>query len=250
MRLVLGLFGIGVLVAAAIGTIFILIYGDYLFHFPSGLRIVLLLAWLGTLAAIAWRLLMTPLMTRLTDQFLASRVENVHQGLGDELISAVNFIHNGTSRSNALAARHVEAATRKTATIPFEEAIDFRRSAKALAIAALVAIAVSIIAGVNPQLARIGVSRWFSAAPLDWPRVTRVAFAWDTPDGQAPRVLPIGEQFLVRAKVKQGGYAGQRVWLTTWSDNHRSTDDLMTFQPGMSSANDFVYERALRSARR
>ncbi len=115
----------------------------------------------------------------------------------------------------------------------------------AIVVALLITTCVAIIAALNPQLARIGVSRWFSSAPLDWPRITRVAFAWDTPDGCAPRVLPIGEQLLVRAKVNQGGYPTQRVWLTTWSDNHPSTDDLMTFQSGMSSANNFIYERTL-----
>ena len=75
VRAVLALFGMGVLVAVAVGTLFLLIVGDYLFHIPSALRVVLLLAWIAGLAVLAWRFLVTPLMTRLTDQFLASRVE-------------------------------------------------------------------------------------------------------------------------------------------------------------------------------
>src|SRR5271170_7935145 len=152
VRMVLGLFGVGVVVAAAVGGIFLLMFADYLLHFPAGVRVVLLLGWLAGMAVLAWRVLISPLMTRLTDQFLASRVENLHKGLSDELMSAVHFIHAGTFRTNALAARHVDAAAEKTAGIRFEEAIDFRRSGKAIGIALLVMLLVGVIAGVNPQL--------------------------------------------------------------------------------------------------
>jgi hypothetical protein len=245
VRAVLAMFGAGVLVASAVGSLFVLITGDYLLHFPSTVRLVLLLAWIAGLAVLAWRFLFAPLMTRLTDQFLASRVENVHAGLSDELISAVNFIEAGTSQNNALASRQIDSAMQRTTSLRFEEAIDFRSSARAVSIAAVIALVVAVIAGMHPQLTHIGLSRWFSASPLDWPRVTRVSFAWDTPDHEAPKVLPIGEQILLRAKVTQGGYAGQRVWLTNWSDHRRASDDLMTFQPGMSGHDDFIYERSL-----
>ena len=77
-----------------------------------------------------------PVSTRLTDQFLASRVENQHKDLTDELISAVHFIHVGAIRTNAWRRKHVDSAAAKTAGIRFEEAIDFSRSLKALGIAA------------------------------------------------------------------------------------------------------------------
>ncbi|MGN6369671.1 MAG: hypothetical protein ACTHN5_15535, partial [Phycisphaerae bacterium] len=199
----------------------------------------------GGLGGLAWRVLISPLMTRLTDQFLASRVENMHPGLSDDLMSAVHFIHAGTYRTNVLASRHVDAAAEKAAGIRFEEAVDFRRSAKALLLAVLVAGVVALIAGMNSGLARIGISRWFAGSTQAWPRVTTVEFVWDTLDGKPPAVAPIGEQLLVRAKVVRGGYANQYVTLTTWSDTKRSTDELMTFQRGMSSGQEYVYERTM-----
>ncbi|HUO10653.1 MAG TPA: hypothetical protein VM008_20295 [Phycisphaerae bacterium] len=245
VRLVLALFGLGVVVAAAVGGMFLLMFLDYFVHIPAGGRVLLLLAWVGVLAFLAWRMLISPLMTRLTDQFLASRVENVHPGLSDELMSAVHFIHAGTYRTNVLASRHVDAVAEKTVSIRFEEAVDFRRSAKSIALALLTAGVVALLAAMNGNLTRIAMSRWFSAHGQPWPRITNVEFVWNTPNGQAPEVAPIGEQLLVRAKVVHGGYAKQYVTLTTWSDTKSATDELMTFQPSMSSGGEFVYERTL-----
>ena len=70
-------------------------------------------------------------------------------------------------------------------------------------------------------------------------------FAWGTADGNPPAVIPIGEQFLVRAKVVAGGYAKQRVWLSTWTDSKSSPADLMTYQEAMSSGKEFVYEKTI-----
>ena len=245
VRLVLGLFGAAIVIIATAGGIFSLILLDYLFHFPLALRVVLLPAAICGLAWLAWRVLIAPLMTRLTDQFLASRVENVHPGLSDDLMSAVYFIHAGTHRTNVLASRHVDAAAEKTARIQFEEAIDFRRSAKAVLVTILVVGLVALVAVVNGNLARIGLARWFAGSTQRWPRMTTVEFAWNTPDGQPPAVAPIGEQLLLRAKVVRGGYPNQYVTLTTWSDTKRATDELMTFQRGMSSGHEFVYERTM-----
>ena len=180
--------------------------------------------------------------TRLTDQFLASRVENVHKELEDELISAVHFIHAGTTRTNALAAKHVDAAAKKTAGIRFEEAVDFRRSNKAMGVAALVVMVAAILFAMNPGLGRIALTRWFTTSLTDWPRTTTVKFVWDTAGGKAPKVIPVGEQLVVRAKVVQGGSESQRVWLTTWSDDSKDGSSPMRYQSQLSNEKEFVYE--------
>jgi len=88
VRAVLGLYGVGVLVATAVGSMFTLMLLDYMLRLPAAVRLVFLVAWIAALGVMAWRLLITPLSTRLTDQFLASRVENVNKNLSDELMSA------------------------------------------------------------------------------------------------------------------------------------------------------------------
>src|ERR1051326_7430812 len=92
VRTIVGLFGVGVLITALVCGAFALAMADYLFHIPAGLRITLLILLVIGLAVAAWRMLVLPLTTRLTDQFLASRVEEMNSDLADELMSAVHFI--------------------------------------------------------------------------------------------------------------------------------------------------------------
>jgi hypothetical protein len=248
VRAVLSLFGLGVLVASAVGSMFLLMLADYLLHFSNTTRLLLLLVWVAAMGYLAWRFLIAPLSTRLTDKFLASRVESAHSNLHDDLIAAVHFIHAGTTQTNALAARHVDVAAQKTQSIRFEDAVDFRQPARALAIAIVITLIVAAVAGLNRPLAAIAFSRWFSANPQPWPRVTHASFDWESlggVNGNPPAALPIGEKITVRARVEKGGYPNQRMWLYSRLDGGRTHQDLMTFQKEVSSASTFIYEQPL-----
>jgi hypothetical protein len=243
VRTVLALHGLGVALAAGIGGLFGLMVLDYLLHMPQAFRAVLLVVGLAGLAMLVWRVLVLPLTTRLTDQFLASRVEDQNQHLADELTSAVNFIHNRAATVNALAARHIETAAQKTAGIRFEDAVDFRQTSKSLGIAAFVIALVAAIGLTNPTLAGIAAQRWLTTSDAAWPRVTNVAFVWNTADGKMPRVIPMGEKITVRAMVDKGGRT--RVWLTNRTDKTPSDTELMTYQQEQSTDRVFYYESAL-----
>ncbi len=247
VRLVLGLFGAGLIVSAALAGLWVLAVGDYLVHFSSSTRLFLLVVALAGLGYLVWRKLVTPLSTKLTEQFLASRVEALDKNLADELVSAVHFVRSGTTRSNAFAARHVETAQTKTAGLRFEDALDFRMANRSLAVAVTLVAVTTLVALLNPQSASTVFGRWIAFDPdAHWPRTTTVEFAWNTPDGKQPAVLPIGEQFAVQAKVTRGGYENQRVWLYTSSDSQsRETEELMTFQREQSGRGNYLYERAI-----
>ncbi|HVS71851.1 MAG TPA: hypothetical protein VHQ47_11405 [Phycisphaerae bacterium] len=248
VRTVLSLFGLGILIAGGVGSLFILMLGDYLLHFSNTLRLLLLLAWIAALGFLAWRFLIAPLTTRLTDRFLASRVESAHRDLSDDLIAAVHFIHAGTMRTNALAARHVDLAAQKTESLRFEDAVDFQRPARALLVAAIITAIAGAVAAFNQPLAGIAFSRWFTTNPQAWPRITHASFDWDAmggSDGKPPAALPIGEKITVRARVTRGGYPNQRMWLYSFVDGGRTSQDLMTFQKEQSSNGAYIYEHPL-----
>jgi hypothetical protein len=243
VRSVLALFGIGTLVAAGAGSLFALMLLDYFARLPASLRLVLLLAWIASMGTLAWRLLIAPLSTRLTDQFLASRVENVNKSLSDELMSAVHFLHAGTHRTNALAARHIDRTAQKVANVRFEEAVDFRQAGKALGIAGLILVIIATVAALNPRLATIALSRWFTPNGMPWPHTTHVNFDWSDYGGAPPKVLPLGEKITLRAKVDKGSLP--RVWLYHETDRSKSTYGLMTYQKDRSTPSEFIFESAL-----
>jgi hypothetical protein len=243
VRTVVALHGLGIIVAAGVAGLFGFMLLDYLMHVPAGMRLAMLAAGLVGLGLLVWRVLILPLTTRLTDQFLASRVENQNRHLADELMSAVNFIHNRAALTNALAARHIDMAAQKTAGIRFEDALNFRETARSLGLAALVLVLVAVVGLTNPTLAGIALQRWLTSADPAWPRVTNVALIWSTADGKAPRVIPMGEKITVRAMVDKGGRP--RVWLTSRTDKTPSDTQLMTFQKEQSTDRVFYYESAL-----
>ncbi len=242
VRTAVGLFGVGVVLGAAIGVLFALMLLDYLIHIPAPLRLALLIAWIIGVAVLAWRKLFAPLSTRLTDQFLASRVELLHPQLSDELISAVHFIHARAAASNALAARQIDLAATRTQSIPFEDALDFHPAGKSLGIAFLITLIAGIVGFSEPALAKVALSRWLSASPMAWPMSTHVAFDWSGYGGQPPKVIPLGEKFTVRAKVDKGSPA--RVWLHQWSDNSHTVSQIMTHQKEQDGGGLRYYEAA------
>ncbi len=246
VRLVVSLHGIGLVVAGAVAAILVLAVGDWLVHFSVATRALLLMAFVGTLAVVVYKKLVAPLSTKLTDQFLASRVENNNKQLADELISAVHFVQSGTINSNAIAARHVETTAAKTAGVRFEDSLDFRRANRTLAVAAILLLVALLIGFAKPEISKLLFGRWVAFSPTaEWPRLTNVEFAWETADGKQPEVLPIGEQFLVRAKVTRGGYAGMRTWLYSKNDSQKMISELMTYQQAASSKETLVYERSI-----
>ncbi|HVT79856.1 MAG TPA: hypothetical protein VHM90_04305, partial [Phycisphaerae bacterium] len=248
VRMILGLYGMGVLITTAVGALFLLVLADYLIHIPLAGRLVLLILALVGIGVLAWRTLIAPLSTRLTDTFLASRVENQNPHLSDELLSAVAFIHSRAAATNAFAAKHIDLAARRTESIKFEDAVDFRRAGKAMGIAGLTVVIVAILALTNPALAKIGLSRWLLASNVRWPHTTHVTLIWTDAEGNTtttpPKVRPLGEKLTVRAKVDQGGKP--RVWLTSWTEKPGSKDtQLMTFQKEQSTGSEFIFETSL-----
>lgn len=233
VRATVGTFGLGVILAGAVGGMFALMLLDYLLHIPAGLRLALLIAWIIAIATLIWRMLLLPMGTRLTDQFLASRVELMHPQLSDELISAVHFIHARAGFSNALAARQIDLAEKRTSSIRFGEALDFRPAGKSMGAAVLVAIIAVTVGLANPALAKVAMSRWFSASPMAWPMSTHVTFDWGK-GGKPPRVIPLGDKFMIRAKVDKG--SPRDVWLHFWTDQSRTQTVTLTHQKEQDSA--------------
>ncbi len=243
VRLLLALYGLGVTVVALLATALVLVFADYLIHLPAIVRVVLLLGAASGLGVWAYRKLVAPLTTRLTDQFLASRVENVEKSLADELISAVHFIRSGLREKNILAAKAIEAVESRAAGVRFEESLDFAGAVRALIGAGLLVAVIGGLAAFQPGLAMVGLTRWFNpfghGAYSYWPRNTDVELVW--PDGKAPAVHALGDRLTVRAKVTRGGYEDMRVFLYTSSDTQRETRELMNYQVSQSNNSAGIY---------
>lgn len=251
VRVLLFMYGMGLTLLALLGGFATLVLGDYILNLlavtlSAGTRVALSLAFLIGVGALAWFKLVLPLTTRLTDQFLASRVENVDASLADELISAVHFIRSDLPEKNILARKAIEAAETRAAGVRFEDSLDYSAALRALAAAGVVALAMAALAFAAPAFAKTGLQRWLTPyAGVTWPKTTDVAIEW--PNGQPPAVHPLGDPLRIRAKVTRGGYEGMRVFVYSSSDTQREVRDLMNYQEALSNKDkgEYVFQKDL-----
>lgn len=249
VRLFLGMYATGLLVGLIAAAALVLSVADYLVHFSGLTRVVALVLVLAGLAVVVLKRVLAPLSTKLTDQFLASRVETLDAQLADELMSAVHFVRQGTAQSNALAAKAVEAAEARARGVRFEDALNIRQPAQVLSVGLALGLIVLVLALVFPQFRNTALARWASPfGGAEWPRRTHVEFVWNTPDGKAPSVLPQGESLEVRAQVNGPQARWRRVYLYTSVDGDSQSFQLMTLQQGQSETHRAMFMRSVELA--
>ena len=89
-------FGVGIVVACAVGVLVAVAFLDWLFDLPTFPRFVFLL---GSLAGIGWgvyHFVVKPSLAKLSLTDVAGRLENAFPDFGDRLRSTVNF-HAGVA---------------------------------------------------------------------------------------------------------------------------------------------------------
>ena len=176
-RLVL-LHGLGWTVAAGLTAALALGWIDYLVRFHDrGLRIM---ASLGLVAVWLWacyRYLVIGWRQRLDHVQLALRVQQRFPQLGDQLASAVEFLHQREDDPTAGAPALRQAVIAETVAcvepLDFAGVLDPRPSHRAMLAMFGVGLLVAVLAALHPALVKVGAARLFN--PLGdtaWPRTT------------------------------------------------------------------------------
>jgi len=248
-RLLLGLYGLGfTLLTLTVGIMVLVTIDCLIVHIDKPVaRLGLMAGLLVVVAIVAWRKLIAPLSTRLTDQFLASRVELVNKSLADELMSALQFISQDTGRENIMAAKVVEGAQQRAEGVKFESALEFRAAGRSILVAVVMLAVMGILGAANFASGNTGIafSRW--ANPFGgamWPHMQDVAFDWSAfPGGKKPEVWPQGEPITIAAKVTKGFDARRIASLYFSSDTVRESRDLMTLQEAKSKDGVGIYQK-------
>ena len=248
VRMLLAAHGVGYVLAIFGATGLVLALLDYMFEFRAWLRISILLVVLGALAYLVYRLLVMPLTTKLSDEFLAGRIERSSNSLSDELTTAVEFVATGAGQQNALAAELLTAAEQKASALDLGETLEPKRVRRALVIGAVSVALLGGLAGLNFSSGYTGLAlqRWFTplGAP-QWPRTVEVELDWTHLGGKAPSVWPQGESLPVRAQVIKGHFDNQRVWVESTNEEGKTNSELMNQQNLAGKAGATVYENII-----
>lgn len=146
----------------------------------SGIRLILALAVITAASCVAWKYLYLPLRTRLSDVDLAMRIEDRYPGFRDSLASTVQFIdsrqdpRNGSpALQNALIHDTLAAVDR----VDVDDVVEGRKVWRTAIIAAFVATAVALVAGLNSAESATALRRLiFPFSNAQWPRDTDLRF--------------------------------------------------------------------------
>ncbi|MFQ5503573.1 MAG: hypothetical protein ACE5F1_02115 [Planctomycetota bacterium] len=205
--------GLGLLVTA-FALYYLLTLGvDRFFRLEQAVRAVLLAAWIILTIRALYRVWILPLSRSLADDELALAVERARPGLGQHLISSLQFCRNLELRtyhgsSPRLMAEVVGQLAALLPGIQFSSAVraDKVRKALGLAVACLVVLLGSAL--YSPPAFEIWASRNLLLSSVEWPRMTKLRVL-----GAAGTTIsvPRGDDFTV--EVEAGGVVPDQVRL-------------------------------------
>jgi len=189
------LFGLSAVLAGVLVTTLVCILCDYLFRFSHPLtRLACTGLVLGMLAWSTWRFLLPSLWTPLSDLDVALRIQKRYPRLRETLSSSVEFLRQGEhdpgAGSVALRRAVIARATAELADVQPTDVLEPRSVWTALGIAGGMLGLALLLAGLNPGLTRIALTRllvpWSTPS---WPRVNHLEFV--APVSRVARGLPL-----------------------------------------------------------
>ena len=207
-------------------------------HLETSFRAVVLA--LGGIAALRTvvRSLMRPLSVRLDDTEVALAIERGHRGLGQSLISAVEFERDLDrsalrGQSQALMQRVVADATQGIGSLQLDRAFDRGRMRRNLRRLAGVVLAASALSVAFPSTVGLWFQRNLLLSDVEWPRATHLAFEGLPADG----VLRVAERDDVTLRVRAEGEIPEQIELDVrFASGDRSLRAMDRTEDGMFTA--------------
>ena len=194
-------FGVGIVVACAVGVILATVFLDWLFDLPAIPRSVFILASLVGVGWAVYRWIIIPALAKLSLSDMAGRLENAFPDFSDRLRSTVNFV-GGTdvSGSGAMKDRVISEATKMAERVDLNSAVIIRPVIWSMAGgggAMLLMLLLGILVGreyLNPAITRL--LNPFSDQP--WPKRVQINAA------ALPNRVPVGAKVNVTMKLTKG----------------------------------------------
>lgn len=179
VRRLLLLNGLGWLFAVTVGAMFVVGGVDWLIRFDdTGVRLILSLSIVAAAGWVGYRLLIAPLLVRLSNLDLALRIESRHPELKDSLASTVQFLERGIDP--AIGSPELQQGVVKE-TLDHLDSIDFRnvvetRNVRRIVIAAgVIGLLTAITVGLNRADASIAFKRMvLPLSATKWPKQTEL----------------------------------------------------------------------------
>jgi hypothetical protein len=219
------LYGVGIVVAIAVGLLLGIILLDYLLNLLPIPRIIVMLLGVGCLIYYLSRWIIRPALAKLRLSDLAGKLEHAYPDFKDRLRSSVDFLTQGTPGSEAMKNRVVAEAAELAGRIDLAGAVQTRPVWESFAAgggAILLLVVISLFAGreyLSPALSRL-VSP-FGNNP--WPKRVQIEMVNDL-----PARVPVGKPVDVRMRLAKGDRASREARVYYQYGDGRIETEIMT----------------------
>jgi len=198
VRVLSVMYGVGIVLASAVGLILAAVLLDYLLNLPAVPRLMFLLAAFVGIVYTLWNYVFKPMASRLSLGDVAGRLENAFPQFDDRLRSTVDFVRTDLPGSPMMKDRVIGEADRMAASVNLNTALSakpvvFSMGAGILALGLCVLLIVSYLG-----LAKIALSRMMLGADK-WPRRTQI----DVLKG-LPAKVAAGQRIELRMRLSKG----------------------------------------------
>ena len=195
-------YGVGIVVAGALGLLVTTVLADYVLNLPAIPRVVVMLGAFAGTVYLAYHYVARPAVSDLSLGDIAGRLERAYPQFDDRLRSTVDFLQHRNPGSNVLQQRVIEQATRLAGEVNLADAVIARPAIVSVSSGFGTFLFVLILAfGIlNHHTLSIIASRLltpFNAQP--WPKSVQIEMT-----STIPARVPVGQKIDVRMKLDRG----------------------------------------------
>ncbi|MGA2581846.1 MAG: DUF4175 family protein [Tepidisphaeraceae bacterium] len=224
-------YGIGIVIAAALGLLVATVFLDYLLNLPPLPRITLMLIAVGCAVYIIRKWIVLPAMQKLGLSDVAGKLEDAFPAFNDRLRTSVDFLTNPSPGSEMMKQRVISEAAELAGRFDLNQAVQTRPVWESLGAAGGAALIVAILALVlGPTFLVPAFSRLFSPFhDMPWPKRVQIEMA------DLPARVPVGKPVDVHVRLTRGDGKEARVYYD-YGDGHTETEIMSRGADGIYTA--------------
>jgi hypothetical protein len=195
------LFGIGLVLAAAVSLLLATVIIDFLLNLPALPRLVLVILAASTILYALWHWIIKSIFAKLSLTDVAGRVEQTYPQFQDRLRSTVDILTGrNLPGSDVMKQRVVSEATRLTQSLDLNRVVVLRPVWYSTAAGASALLLILLLLGTLPKYSHIALERLFTPFEAHpWPKLVNIDLV-----GSLPGRVSVGQRLDVAIKLSLG----------------------------------------------